>query len=275
VGAGGVSGGVDGQPVRIEVPFPDVTLAARHTFRGPTAPGEGDNQAVAINYGDGTSVFSASFSLVWVLDGVADNENSAWALASCRFCSTTALAWQLVLIVGDAEVVVPQNAAVALNAMCDGCVTQALARQLIITLSEPPSPTILAALAALVEQIEVLEAAAPQAGPAATLAELDRLEAEIVELLAPVATSVSSSAEQMGTTSSTSTTTGSEPVPAFGVDPEPSPTTDGPQPGDSPSPTTPPATEPPATEPPTSTSTTSAPSTTADVPASTTATTTG
>lgn len=108
-------------------------------FDRPPAPGEGDNQALAINTVDGSTLYDVAFALVWVEDGRADNVNSAYALASCERCRTVAIAFQVVLVVGEADVV-PQNLAAAVNYRCVECVTRALARQLVITLDRPLSP---------------------------------------------------------------------------------------------------------------------------------------
>ena len=46
------------------------------------------------------------------------NRNEAYALASCRDCRTVAVAFQVVLVVGSVDVVVPQNLAAAVNYAC-------------------------------------------------------------------------------------------------------------------------------------------------------------
>ncbi len=53
-------------------------------FDKPLSPGEGDNQAMAVNTTDGTIVYDTAFALVWVEDGAAAlNTNEAFAFASC------------------------------------------------------------------------------------------------------------------------------------------------------------------------------------------------
>ncbi|MBJ7453196.1 MAG: M50 family metallopeptidase, partial [Blastococcus sp.] len=103
-------------------------------FDAPLPPGEGDNQALAVNTTDGSVAYDVSFALVWVEDDTAVNRNEAYALASCRDCRTVAVAFQVVLLVGSVDVVVPENVAVAVNYACVECVTQALATQLVVTL---------------------------------------------------------------------------------------------------------------------------------------------
>ena len=64
----------------------------------------------------------------------AENTNEAFAAASCTNCAAVAVAFQIVLVVGDVDVAVPQNLAVAANYECTSCLTYALAVQLFITL---------------------------------------------------------------------------------------------------------------------------------------------
>jgi putative peptide zinc metalloprotease protein len=108
-------------------------------FDRPLAPGEGDNQALAVNTEDGSVRYDVSFALVWADDDTALNRNEAYALASCRDCTTVAVAFQVVLLVGQVDVVVPQNIAAAVNYACVECVTHALATQLVVSLPGPLS----------------------------------------------------------------------------------------------------------------------------------------
>ena len=107
-------------------------------FDRPLPPGDGDNQALAVNTEDGSVAYDVSFSLVWA-DGDDDvlNRNEAYAAASCRDCRTVAVAFQVVLMVGSVDVVVPQNLSTAVNYACLECVTYALATQLVVTVPGP------------------------------------------------------------------------------------------------------------------------------------------
>ncbi|ONI91992.1 hypothetical protein ALI144C_00260 [Actinosynnema sp. ALI-1.44] len=105
-------------------------------FDLPEPPGRDDNQALVVNTKDGSIQYDVSFALVWVTDGTVDSRNEAYALASCQNCTTVAVAFQVVLAVGQADVVVPQNVAVAVNYSCKQCMTVALASQLVVTLPE-------------------------------------------------------------------------------------------------------------------------------------------
>lgn len=127
-------------------------------FKVPDAPRKGDNQALAVNTGDGTIVYDIAVALVWVKDGrVADNRNEAYALASCTSCTTVAVAFQVVLIIGETDTVTPVNVAVAANGGCVRCVTTALAVQLVVTLREMPSEELQAQIQAALARLDGLE----------------------------------------------------------------------------------------------------------------------
>ncbi|MEY2468786.1 MAG: putative peptide zinc metalloprotease protein [Actinomycetota bacterium] len=98
----------------------------------PAAADKDDNAATAVNTEDGSSVFRWSLSVREVTDGVIDQTNTATAEASCVDCDTVAVAFQVILVSGDADVVVPENKAVAVNSECAECFTYASATQLVI-----------------------------------------------------------------------------------------------------------------------------------------------
>jgi putative peptide zinc metalloprotease protein len=124
-------------------------------FNRPEAPGPGDNQALAINTTDGSTVYDVAFALVWA-DGsnAVQNTNEAYALASCSACTTVAVGFQIVLVLGQANVVVPENLSAAVNYNCLQCLTYALAQQLVITLDGPLSSAGTAAVQAVWTQIQ-------------------------------------------------------------------------------------------------------------------------
>ena len=127
-------------------------------FALPEAPGAGDNQALAVNSQDGTVVYDVAVALVWVKDGeAAGNRNEAYALASCTSCTTVAVAFQVVLVVGQSEAVAPVNAAVAANGGCLQCSTTALAVQLVATLREMPSEQVQAQVEAALAELDDLQ----------------------------------------------------------------------------------------------------------------------
>jgi putative peptide zinc metalloprotease protein len=103
-------------------------------FDRPEPPGKGDNQALAVNTDDGSVAYDVAFALVWADEGTVLNRNEAYALADCTGCRTVAVAFQVVLMVGSVDVVVPQNVSAAVNYGCVQCVTYALATQLVVSL---------------------------------------------------------------------------------------------------------------------------------------------
>ena len=129
-------------------------------FDKPIAPtpGDGNNQALAVNTTDNTVVYDAAFALVWATDEVHNmNINEAHAYASCNNCAAVAVAYQVVFVIDQDDtnnnVAVPQNLAGALNYDCVNCITYALARQLFVTLDEELSPTAMDELDALWSEI--------------------------------------------------------------------------------------------------------------------------
>lgn len=123
-------------------------------FDKPAAPDDGGNQALAVNTTDGSVVYDVAFALVWADDGQdVLNTNEAYAYASCKDCAAVAVGFQVVLIVGQADVVVPQNLSTAANYNCVRCLTYALANQLVLTLDGPLSADGMAKLNALWQQI--------------------------------------------------------------------------------------------------------------------------
>ncbi len=116
-------------------------------FNKPDAPdAEDGNQAMAVNTKDGSSLYDVAFALVWADGDDAKQRNEAYAFASCTACRTVAVGFQVVLIVGQADVVVPENIAAAVNYECVLCVTYALAKQLVLTLPGALSPDAMADL---------------------------------------------------------------------------------------------------------------------------------
>jgi putative peptide zinc metalloprotease protein len=231
--------------------------AGGHVFATPPAPGPGDNQAVAVGYDDGKTVSDTSTAMTWERDGsVADNRNEAYALASCRGCRTTAVAFQVVLVVGHHGTVAPSNKAVALNERCVLCTTRSLAVQLVLPLDEEPDPATRAQLDATWARAERVDDALRNGGFAAARALVFDIEHDIAALL-DLDDELAAIAPTTTTTPSSSTTSGDEGVTT---------TTDGGTTDVSAQPTTT------ATVPETTTTTTTEPSTTTTEPPSTTTT---
>ena len=116
-------------------------------FDQPLPPEEGDNQSLAVNTEDGTVVYDAAFALVFAdSDEDVANVNEAYAFASCTDCAAVAISFQVVLVLDDADVVVPQNLAVSATYNCVRCLTYALANQLVMTVTGPLGADTMAAL---------------------------------------------------------------------------------------------------------------------------------
>lgn len=103
----------------------------------PDAAAAQDNAAVAVNLKDGASIFRLAFKIARVNREVVDNTNAAVAFATCEECQTIAVAFQVVLIFSDPDVVTPTNLALALNYECTSCQTLASAYQFVLTTGGP------------------------------------------------------------------------------------------------------------------------------------------
>ena len=117
-------------------------------------PEEDGNQSLAVNTTDGSVVYDVAFALVWADDGEdVTTRNEAYAFASCADCAAVAVGFQVVLIVGQTDVIVPENLSAAANYNCVRCLTYALASQLVLTLDGPLSADGMTRLNALWQQI--------------------------------------------------------------------------------------------------------------------------
>ena len=123
-------------------------------FNRPAPPGPGDNQAMAIATKNGSTVYDVAFALVYADKDTVLNKNEAYAFASCKKCTAVAVAFQVVLIVGDAHVVAPQNVSAAVSYNCIRCATAALAIQLDVSLPGQPDATTTQKLNALWARIQ-------------------------------------------------------------------------------------------------------------------------
>lgn len=226
-------------------------------FSKPEAASGEDTQALAVAMADGSVVYDVAFALVWADEGTVDTTNEAYAFASCTGCAAVAVSFQVVLIVGEADVVVPQNLSAAVNYQCIECVAFALASQLVVTLDGPPDAQTMAALEALWKEIAEYAASIP-GRPLSELAEtLNRFKLEILEILEGHI-----SADTPGTVEPTPAT---KPSPSATPSGSPQPDVEGtpvPQPGDGEQ-----APGPIAPSPPPTPATTPAPSPSATAPA--------
>jgi putative peptide zinc metalloprotease protein len=189
--------------------------AGGHVFPAPPAPGPGDNQAVAVGYDDGRTVTDSATSLEWETSGEpVDNRNEAYALASCRGCRTSAVAFQVVLVVGQHSTQAPANKAVAINEQCVLCTTRALAVQLVLPLEEAPDPATRAEVESIFARSGALDSTLRDGGFEAARALVLDIEQDIAaaldlddELAALTTTTTAAQTEATTGTGETTTTT--------------------------------------------------------------------
>jgi putative peptide zinc metalloprotease protein len=98
----------------------------------PGAAFAGDNAAISVNTKDGTTVFKVAFAIRHVMQNVVDDANGAVAYASCTDCAAVAVAFEIVLVEGNPDVVTPTNVAIAINENCELCVAVAEAYQFVL-----------------------------------------------------------------------------------------------------------------------------------------------
>ncbi|MGZ4657986.1 MAG: hypothetical protein ACXVGE_13765 [Blastococcus sp.] len=159
-------------------------------FNRPLPPGTGDNQALAVNTTDGSVRYDVSFSLVWADGDTALNKNEAYAFARCTGCTTVAVAFQVVLVAGSVDVVVPQNLSAAVNYACVQCVTEALATQLVVSVPGPLSDDAAKRLAAVWDELRAFGNHIQDVPLAELQSRLSDFEARILAIVAPEAGTV-------------------------------------------------------------------------------------
>ena len=192
-----------------------LALLATSLAFGPAATAwadEKDSEAVAVNTEDGASVFRFALSIQEVSDGVVDQTNTASAQASCVDCTTVAVAFQVILVTGEADVVTPENRAEAANVECQECLTYAAATQIVIqTDGKELSDNGQRRLKELDKKMREVERNADSMTDAELLAATQEAEAELIaifneELVPAGSDPPGGSGSTTTTTSSTSTT---------------------------------------------------------------------
>jgi putative peptide zinc metalloprotease protein len=178
----------------------------------PSAAADESNDATAVNTEDGSSVFRFALSVRDVADGVVDETNTATAEASCVDCTTIAIAFQVILVHGDADYVAPENKAVAANVECDECLTYAKATQIVVDMDgKVLSANGRRRLALLDQRMRQVERNANNMSDAQLLAEAQYAQRELLaifnEELVPIGSEAENGTGTTTTTSSTSTTT--------------------------------------------------------------------
>jgi putative peptide zinc metalloprotease protein len=170
-------------------------------FTLPDKPKPGDLQALATGTRDGGVTYDVVYSLVTVQGGApVTNENSAYALASCTACTTVAVSFQVVLVVGTSKTIAPVNVAEALNNDCPSCLTAAIADQIVVTLTSQPTDELVAKIQAALQQLDAIKALGANATPAAIAAQVAQVQQQIDDAL-------QASGQLSNTTTTTSTTT--------------------------------------------------------------------
>ncbi len=214
-------------------------------FNRPAPPEAGDNQALAVNTEDGSTVYDVAFALVWVIGDSVLNANEAYAFASCTDCQTVAVAFQVVLVLGQANVVVPQNLAGAVNYSCMECVTYALATQLVVTISGSFSEQGYADLAILWEEIGVFGESIEGVALSELQSSLAAFEQRILDIIRADPSAATGGDPEIPVVEPSPSPTGTGSPSATGTaTPSPSPTAKPPQPSPTPSPTSGPTPEP-------------------------------
>ena len=218
-------------------------------FDKPLPPQDGDNQALAVATDDGSVTYDLAFALVWAEGNEVLNVNEAHAYASCSDCVAVAVAFQVVLITDDAQVVVPQNLAVSANYDCYRCITAAIASQLVLSVQGEPGEEDLRALGEIWNRLIQFAGSITSYSLTEITAALESFKAEIVAILGeappveaqpdPAATSPAAASDDespVGSPTASPTATSSSPPPQDGSSPSPTPTEPA-QPAESPTPT--------------------------------------
>jgi putative peptide zinc metalloprotease protein len=170
-------------------------------FDRPLPPEPGDNQGLAVNTTDRSVLYDVAIAMVWVTgEDPVLNTNEAYAFASCVDCVTVAVAFQVVMIVGQADVVVPQNLAAAVNYECFDCITAAIASQLVVTVDSLPGVEQQVALADIWDEVAAFAASIPTLPLADVLTRLEAYKGEIVAVLEATAPASSPSPSPSSTT---------------------------------------------------------------------------
>ncbi|MET3951496.1 hypothetical protein [Arthrobacter sp. UYEF36] len=153
-------------------------------FDQPAAPEEDGNQSLAVNTTDGSVVYDVAFALVWADDGEdVTTRNEAYAFASCTDCAAVAVGFQVVLIVGQTDVIIPENLSAAANYDCVRCLTYALASQLVLTLDGPLSADGMTRLNELWQQIAEYGRNLQDVPLSEIQGRLDAFKAQIMEVI--------------------------------------------------------------------------------------------
>jgi putative peptide zinc metalloprotease protein len=189
-------------------------------FRLPAAPGPGDTQALATGTRDGGVVYTISYALVTVPDGAPVTQtNSAFALARCTGCTTVAVSFQVVLVVGTSHAVAPIDAAGALDVDCPACVTTAIAEQMVVTVARQPSAELEQQLRAALSRLGALPQLGAEGSPQAVLAAVQAVQQQVGTVVAQSGLTVGGGATSSAATATAGTGAAAEPTSTPGSEP--------------------------------------------------------
>ena len=105
----------------------------------PASAGGGNNVVIVANTTDGATLASASTQVIPVpMDSVTSGNVAIAVNADCVGCHSSAVAVQILMVVGSPSYFAPGNAAAAANGGCDSCGAYAYARQHWIQTSSMP-----------------------------------------------------------------------------------------------------------------------------------------
>jgi putative peptide zinc metalloprotease protein len=112
----------------------DGTPAVDPSSSPSTADAQGDNNVAAgVNTVDGRTVYAIRLKLVQTASDTVDAGNAAAAVnAGCSDCTTVAIAFEGVLVIGSPSTFTPDNLALAANVDCSGCTAFADAYQQVV-----------------------------------------------------------------------------------------------------------------------------------------------
>jgi hypothetical protein len=104
----------------------------------PSSAGGGDNIVVVSNTTDGQTLSSASTQVIPTpMDSVTSSNIAVAVNAGCTDCHSSAVAVQVLIVVGSPQNFQPGNATAAANGGCESCGAYAYARQHWIQISGP------------------------------------------------------------------------------------------------------------------------------------------
>jgi putative peptide zinc metalloprotease protein len=182
-------------------------------FNRPVPPGPGDNQSMAVATRDGSTVYDVAFALVTATTDTVLNTNEAYAFASCTGCTAVAVSFQVVLIIGNAQVIAPKNVSAAVAYNCISCLTAAIAVQLDISLPAAPQGSTATQFDALWKQVLTFGQHITSVSLTEIHAQLQQYEQQIEQILQPLASSSTAAPSPSPTATSTAGTGTPSPSP--------------------------------------------------------------